>query len=362
MSLKRVAVIMAGGSGERFWPLSRMHRPKQLLCLTSETDSLLQEAVKRIAPLIPPEDVYIQTGLHLQSVIQQANIGVPAENVLAEPCKRNTSGCLAYATAHLLAKYHERAEDVTLAVLTADHVIDDPDAFRATVHSALDAAEQHNALVTIGITPTRPATGYGYIHASSSQGDILTVKAFHEKPSLEKAQHYLDSGEFYWNSGMFFWKASTFLAELEQNNPPLAQVTRSMAEAMRQQDTAKVNTIFETIEDLSIDYALMEKTHCVRMARARFGWDDIGTWAALDRTRTPDDQGNVTFGSPVLVECHNAIVYNAPGPGKMTVGVVGLDNIIVVATEDAVLVLPKNRSEDVRAVLQELRRRNIGKT
>lgn len=361
MSIKRVAVIMAGGAGERFWPLSRMHRPKQLLCLTSETDSLLQEAVKRIAPLIPPEDVYIQTGLHLQTAIQEANVGVPAQNVLAEPCKRNTSGCLAYATAHLLANYHGQAEDITLAVLTADHVIDDPGAFRDTVQAALDAAEQHNALVTIGVTPTRPATGYGYIHAPSSQGDILTVKAFHEKPALEKAQHYLDRGEFYWNSGMFFWKASTFLAELDQNNPQLAQATRAMTSAMQNQNSAKVNSIFESIEDISIDYALMEKARCVRMARARFGWDDIGTWAALDRTRTPDAQGNIPFGNPVLVDCHKTIVYNAPGAEKMTVGVVGLDNIIVVATEDAVLVLPKDRSEDVRLVLKELRARNMEK-
>lgn len=360
MSIKRVAVIMAGGSGERFWPLSRVHRPKQLLCLTSETDSLLQEAVKRIAPLIPAEDVYIQTGLHLQSVIQEAKVGIPPENVLAEPCKRNTSGCLAYATAHLLAKYQGQAEDIAMAILTADHVIDNPEDFRATVNAALEAAEQTSALVTIGITPTRPATGYGYIHASAGQGDILEVKAFHEKPSVETAQHYLESGEYYWNSGMFFWKASTFLDELDQACPALAEATRGMTDALRRNVPENVIRIFETIEDKSIDYVLMEKARCVRMARARFGWDDIGTWAALDRTRTPDAQGNVTFGDPVLVECQDSIVYNAPGAAAMTLGVVGMKEVIVVATPDAVLVLPKARSEEVRAILQELRRREGG--
>lgn len=357
-ALKRVAVIMAGGSGERFWPLSRLNLPKQLLRLTSETDSMLAEAVQRIAPMIDPEHVYVQTAAHLRDAILEAGIGIPAENVLTEPCKRNTSGCLAYATAHLLAKY---GPDFSMAILTADHVIDHADRFRETVAEALRAAEEEQALVTIGITPTRPATGYGYVQArmeAAEAQDVFSVEAFHEKPNENSAQRYLDAGTYFWNSGMFFWTASAFLGELDGANPKLALATRQMAEAMKAGDDARVRRIFEGLEDLSIDYALMEKARRVAMVRAQFAWDDVGTWASLDRTRPADAQGNVTFGEPVLVDCRNAVVYNAPGKQRMAVGVVGMENVVVVATEDAVLVLPKDRAEEVKRIVQELKRRD----
>ncbi len=357
-ALQRVAVIMAGGSGERFWPLSRLHLPKQLLRLTSETDSMLAEAVKRIAPLVDPPHVYVQTAAHLRAAIIDAGIGIPPENVLAEPCKRNTSGCLAYATAHLMAKYRQ---DVSMAVLTADHVIDDPDRFCASVATALRTAEEDCALVTIGIPPTRPATGYGYVQANlnSAAGDgVFPVEAFHEKPGEETAKGYLAAGNYFWNSGMFFWTASAFLTELDGANPALAQATRTMAQAMTAKNEPELRSIFEGLEDVSIDYALMEKAKHVAMVRAQFAWDDVGTWASLDRTRTPDTQGNVTFGAPVMIDCRNAVVYNAAGASSIALGVVGMDNVVVVATDDAVLVLPKDRAEDVKRIVQELKRRN----
>jgi mannose-1-phosphate guanylyltransferase len=350
----RVLVIMAGGSGERFWPLSRACHPKQLLRLTSESESMLTEAAKRMMPLIPPDHLYVQTAAHLREAIVEAGIGIPAENVLAEPCKRNTSGCLAYAAAHLLAKH---GEQVTMAVLTADQKVDDADLFLETVNAAMDAAERDAVLVTIGIPPTYPSTGYGYIQASAGTAKALKVQAFHEKPDAVTAQQYVQHGMFFWNSGMFFWRLSSFLSELDAANPRLAQATRDMAEAMRRNDEARVRTVFEGIEDLSIDYALMERAQNVAMVPAQFDWDDVGTWASLDRTRPADAHGNITFGNPVLHDCRNSIVYNAAGEQVVSVGVAGMENVVVVVTEDAVLVLPKDRAEEVKAIVQELKKR-----
>ena len=354
----RVGVIMAGGSGERFWPLSRANHPKQLLRLTSETDSMLSEAAKRIMPLIPPEHVYVQTATHLRDAIIRADIGIPPENVLAEPCKRNTSGCLAYAAAHLLAIY---GDNVTMAVLTADQVVDNSELFRQTVQTAMEAAEQDEVLVTIGIPPSYPSTGYGYIQvdtdSAAGKEKALKVRAFHEKPDIDTAQKYVQQGSYFWNGGMFFWRLSAFLAALDMANPKLAQSTRDMASAMRDHDDARVRAAFEGIEDLSIDYALMERARNVAMVPARFGWDDVGTWASLERTRPADALGNVTFGHPVLHDCRNSVVYNAAGEDVLSVGVAGMENVIVVVTQDAVLVLPKDRAEEVKAIVQELKRR-----
>lgn len=364
-TIQRVAVILAGGSGERFWPLSRKDRPKQLLTLTSETHSMLEEAVLRIAPLISAEHVYIITGEHLVNPIRNAGTGVPAGNVLAEPCKRNTSGALAYAAAALLAKYGGEGEAISMAVTTADHHIGEPALFCKTVDAALNAAERNEVLATLGVVPTRPETGYGYIQVATGAANAPTedisvwpVTAFHEKPSRERAEQFIAQGNFFWNSGMFFWRLSTFLAELDAARPVLAQAVRAMRDAMVAGDPTGVRKTFEALDDISIDYALMEKARHVVMARADFPWDDVGAWPALDRSHAKDDRGNVLLGSPVVVESNNCIVYNEPGPGEMAVSVVGADNLVVVVTRDAVLVVPKDRAQDVRLAVQELRKRN----
>jgi len=204
----RYGIIMAGGSGERFWPLSRQNHPKQLLKLTSSTKNMLQEAVDRLAPLIPPERIYIVTGSHLVDAIVSSGVGLPDENVLAEPCKRNTAGCLVYAAAHVLAQHGGDASNLSMAVVTADHLIGEPDRFRECVDLALTVAEENGMLVTHGIAPTRPETGYGYVQAKTDaplhEADGLSVypvAAFHEKPSEEKAEDFIKAGNYYWNSG-----------------------------------------------------------------------------------------------------------------------------------------------------------------
>ena len=364
----RVAVIMAGGSGERFWPLSRKNRPKQLLRLTDPMHTMLDQSIACIAPFLPPPQIYVQTGAHLQEAIREAGLPIPRENILAEPCKRNTSGCLAWAAAHMLAQYGGDGRNISMAILTADHAIGDPPLFRATVDAALTAAEGEPVLVTLGIVPARPATGYGYIQvehgpaAVDTPGGIpvLSVKAFHEKPTVETAQQYLDADGYYWNSGMFFWRISAFLEELDETRPELSLAVRDMAAAMAGGDERAARRVFEGLENISIDFALMEKARRVAMVPASFPWDDIGTWTALERTRDADASGNVSQGDPVLIDCTNAIVYNADGAGRMAVSVIGVDGLVVVTTHDAVLVVPKDRSEEVKKAVEELRRRGSG--
>lgn len=375
----RVAVIMAGGSGERFWPLSRQSRPKQLLRLASREQTMLEESIGRIAPLIPPERIFVATSRGLQEPIRQACAGRPEnptalamENIIAEPSKRNTAGALAYAAAAVLARHgEENAARISMAVLTADHQIEGIEAFRATVEAALDAAEREGALVTIGIPPTRPETGYGYIEISeneraeartpnNSQSPVYPVVRFREKPDLAAAREFIATGRFFWNSGMFFWRLDRFLEELAASAPAHAEATRAMAAAMRAGDEAEVERVFNALTDISIDYALMEKAGKVMMARAGFGWDDVGAWDALDRAWPHDSAGNVASGDPVLIDTRDSIVYNAPGAAKMAVAVIGVEGLVVVVSEDGVLVVPKDRAQDVKRAVTELKKRGAG--
>ncbi len=356
---------MAGGAGERFWPLSRGSHPKQLLNLAAPDKSLLGEAVERLLPMFAPAEIFIATSRPLMESIRAAGLGIPDGNVLGEPCKRNTAGCLAYAAAAVAARLRTAPEKTVMAVLTADHRIAPAGAFRQTVRLAMDAAAAHPALVTIGIPPTRPETGYGYIRAAEpvagGPAGVLNVAAFHEKPDLPAALEFLAAGGYYWNSGMFFWRLSSFLGELTAANPALAACIGAMRTALERDDQTAADACFAGIESNSIDRALMEKARRVMLVPAAgFEWDDIGAWDALERTLPRDPAGNVTIGTPVLVEASDCIVYNVAGAEKMAVGVIGASNLVVVVAPDAVLVMPKERAQDVRAVVAELKRRNAG--
>jgi len=369
-TMRRVGVILAGGSGERFWPLSRRRLPKQLLRLTSPDKTMLHEAVERIAPVVSSDHLYIVTGEHLVDPIRDAKVGIPDANILAEPAKRNTCGALSYAAAYLLAKYGGDGSDLSMAITTADHTIGDPDGFCNTVLAALEAAEVEDALATLGVVPTRPETGYGYIQTDDSTDSarsegaypVFPVKAFHEKPDVEKAANFIQAGGFWWNSGMFFWKISTFLTELEHCRPDFANAIAEMTAAFKQKDEAKVRRIFEGLDDISIDYALMEHARKVVVARADFPWDDVGSWNALDRAQAHDADGNVALGDPIVVDSRDCIVYNDAGQENLAVCAIGCENLIIVATKDAVLVIPKDRAQDVRFAVQELKRRNAPQT
>ncbi len=356
----RVAVIMAGGSGERFWPLSNPNHPKQFLQLTHEKKSLLEQAVSHIKPLFDKENIFLATGKHLVDACRQADTGIPDRNIIAEPFKRNTAGCLALAAAELLARYGG-AKNILMGVFPADHNILQPKAYQATVKAALAIAEREDALVTIGITPTRPETGYGYIRISDedsfSEDGVLAhpVIRFTEKPGFETAKEYVESGRFYWNSGMFFWRLSVFMNELRHASPGIASVIDDMHNAIKADERARLASIFENLDNISIDYALMEKAKRVLALEAGFGWDDIGAWDALLRQRKADRSGNVIVGNPVVIDTRNSIVYN--DSENIDVGVIGLENIAVIITEHGVLVAPKERAQDVKRIVEELKRR-----
>lgn len=364
--VQRFAVIMAGGAGERFWPLSRQDRPKQLLQLTDPDRSMLAEAVDRLATLIPRERIYVITSARLTPIIRAAGVGVPNENIVGEPCKRNTAGALIYIAAHVLARHPDLSpENVSVAIVTADHKIGEVEKFAQVMDAALSVAEDEPALVICGITPDQPETGFGYIQAgeaitlpATTMSGFHAVKAFHEKPNLERAKDFLASGDYFWNSGMFFWRLSTFFDEMTQARPDLAAQGKAIEAALRAGDEPAAVAAFEGLEDISIDYALMEHARRVYMVRANFPWRDVGLWAHLDHLHLPDANGNSTVGDPVLVDTHGCVVYNAPGSRRVALGMVGVNDLIVVVTDDAVLVVPKDRAQDVRHIVAELKKRD----
>lgn len=350
---------MAGGAGERFWPLSRQSRPKQLLHLTRPDKSMLAEAVDRLTPVVPLDHIYIITSRQLASLIREAGTGIPDQNVVAEPCKRNTAGALIYIAAYILSRYPNLSpEEISVGIVTADHKIGEEAVFAATVDAALTAAEEQPALVICGVPPDSPETGFGYIQVEGSGGDVMKVKAFHEKPQLARAKEFIASGDCYWNSGMFFWRLSTFFASLAKAKPEMAAAGWKMVEALYTGDEAGAAKVFESLEDISIDYALMEHADNVLMIPARFPWRDVGLWAHLGHLHEADADGNSTVGDPVLHESTGCIVYNAPGAKRMAVGLSGVHDLVVVVTEDAVLVVPKDKAGDVRHIVAELKRRD----
>ncbi len=363
----RMAAIMAGGYGERLWPLSRSHRPKQLLDIVGDGNPLLSGAVNRIEPLIPHERVYIVTNDLLRGVILESMPQVPAENILAEPCKRNTSACLAFAAARILADSPSEQQDVTMAVLTADHRITKDNDFRSTVAAALETAEQTDTLAIIGIKPTRPETSYGYIEVSqkvdqsTSPLTPMQVLRFREKPNREVAEDFISTGRFYWNSGMFFWRISVFLRELNQAMPTLAMATREMVECFRRggpSDQERLVRIFEGLADISIDYGLMEKCRNVTMIPASFDWDDMGSWDSVSRALPRDHAMNTVRGNPILIDTQDCLVYNAEGPDELSIAVIGMQGVTVVGTKDAMLVCPTDHAQDVRKAIRLLKDRS----
>ncbi|MBU3699270.1 MAG: mannose-1-phosphate guanylyltransferase [Candidatus Kapabacteria bacterium] len=346
------AVIMAGGSGERFWPLSRTKKPKQLLRLTSER-MMIEEAIDRIAPIIPPERILIITSRVLQQPIIDALPGLPPENVIAEPAKRNTAPCLALACSVIEAR--ERG-DALMAVLTADHFIGNVEAFRHDVTVALDHAMRNDALVTLGIPPTRPETGYGYIRMTdrAAPSQVTKVAEFREKPTIDVAMQYLRSGEYVWNSGMFFWRTHALASAMHSVLPEVGAGIQPMTEAIASNDMNALEAAFASQPDISIDYGVMERASNVFVVPASFPWDDVGSWDSLDRMQQQDAQGNVVQGACTVIDTNNSVIVNAHSDSHVVTGV-GLDDMVVVVTPDATMVCPKERAQDVKLIVKTLR-------
>ncbi len=341
---------MAGGKGERFWPKSRAGCPKQFLSLTADGETMIQKTVKRLSPLVAPEDVYIVTNAAYMDLIAQQLPDLPAENVIAEPCARNTAPCVGLAAAVIEKKYGE----AVMFVLPSDHLIHAEDMYIDTLRKAASAAEAGRNLVTLGITPNYPETGYGYIKyvKGSGKDGVYDVERFVEKPDLPTAKGYLKSGGYLWNSGMFIWKTSSILWNIEQFMPDLYEGLQPIAAAYGTAEfDAVLNEKFKDLPSESIDFGIMEKASDIYTIPGNFGWDDVGSWLALERINPLDNDGNMFSGDIVSVDTKNCTVCG----GKRTVAVLGLEDMVIVDTPDALLVCDKNSTQDIKKVLAALR-------
>ena len=356
----RVAAIMAGGSGERFWPLSRRSRPKQLLALTSDK-TMLAETVERARELARVEAVYLVVGRHLAEPIRQVLPDFPEKNLIFEPQGRNTGPCLAYAAAVIAARH---GSDATMCALTADHLIEEGDAFAHNVDLACDVAEKEDGLVTLGIRPRHPDTGFGYLQLGPEEkndprGKVYRIAAFKEKPDLATAEKYVRSGQYLWNSGMFFCKTDRLMKELELHAPDLAQGAREISQTV---DTptfeATVERIFASWPSISIDYAVMEKAERVFGVAANFVWDDVGTWNSLARIRPLDNDGNLISPGNLVLNSKNCVIINdakESGGKKPIIAALGVEDLVIVNTDDALLVCHRDSIQNIREILKALR-------
>jgi mannose-1-phosphate guanylyltransferase len=347
------AVIMAGGTGTRFWPLSRKQKPKQFLPIISEK-TMIEETAHRLRPLIPFDRIYTIADRNQTSIIKNLLPRIPEENLLVEPQGKNTAPSLMLATA---AIYRQNPEAAVVA-LPADHLIRDEGRFRKKLKAAGQATCEGEHIITFGIPPSYPATGYGYIQflpdesAKISGEAFFSVKNFKEKPGKKEAEKFLDAGNHFWNSGMFLWQAKTFPRKLKQYAPDLSPYWEKMIKALETKREHLLISVFEDIPSISIDYALMEKARPVWMCQGDFGWSDVGAWSSLSDIWTSDDRGNALRGECYLFDSTNCLVHN---PGKVT-ALVGLEDLIIVDTEDALLVCRKDQDQKVKQIVEHMRK------
>lgn len=344
----RHAVIMAGGAGTRLWPLSRQQRPKQLLRLFDGA-SLLQIARRRLEGLFEPGNIWVITSAHYIDQVADELPDVPRENLIGEPMGRDTANAIGLA-ANMLA---QRDSDATMAVFTADHIITPQDRFASAIRAGLDAAESHaDSLITYGIKPRSPHTGYGYLHRGESVGPAtFRVAEFKEKPSREIAERYFQSGEYYWNSGMFAWRVSAVLHELERSLPTNARALSSLAtDWSRIAGTDECAQRFGELEKISIDFGVMEKAQSVLLVEMDCDWLDLGSWISIAQTREPDSQDNVALASKALVVDGQQNIVVTESDHLVTV--LGLNDVVVVHSDDATLVCHRDSVERIKELVQ----------
>lgn len=339
------ALIMAGGKGTRFWPLSTEEKPKQFLNLIGE-ETMIQMTVNRIKPIIPIERVFVCTGKMYVDLVKEQLPELPEQNIIIEPEGRNTAPCIALS-AFVIKKYYK---DANMIVLPSDHLISDEDEFRNVIKNADEfVKENKEAIITLGMEPTRAETGYGYIRYGKDEKvinnhKVIKVDAFVEKPNKEKAKAYIKEGNYLWNGGMFLWSADNILKQIEKYSNNTYKVLKDIETVANEEIQELINNNYHKTEAISIDYAVMEKSDSIYVVPSRFGWDDVGSWEALDRYRQKDDKGNVLVGSAKVVDSHGNLVISS----SHDIVVEGLKDIYVIENDGKILVGHKSNVANIK--------------
>jgi mannose-1-phosphate guanylyltransferase len=354
-------VVMAGGGGTRFWPRSRRKRPKQFLNLAGAR-SLLQQALERLAPLAPPEHTWVIGAAGQADLVRAQLPELPAAQLVAEPLGRDTAAAIGLGAALI----HRQHPDAVMVVVPADHVIEPAALYQRTLHAAIELAREHpKALITIGIPPTFPATGYGYIHrghAIPGRGGLAAYqsKGFKEKPRLELATQYLRGGDYYWNSGIFIWTLPAVRAEFQMQHPSLLAALDRIAAAW---DAPQRDEVFrkeyEALKKVSIDYAIMEMATDVIVLEATFTWDDVGSWLALERHHPQDAAGNTIIDTAHLGLATKSCLVVGDGPGAQLIATVGVENLLIVRDGACILVADKRNEADVKQLVELLQEKGL---
>ncbi len=356
MNKHHYVAIMAGGIGSRFWPMSRTDLPKQFLDILGTGKTLIQQTYERYSKLVPAENIYIVTAQEYVDIVKNQLPNFPEENIIAEPSRKSTAPCIAYIAFKLLKK------DPKAVMLAApsDNLILETDEFVKTAKKAMGFAETVNALVTIGIKPTNPNTGYGYIQHETKEAapDIYKVKTFTEKPNLDLAKTFIASGDFLWNAGIFIWKVKNILAAMEKHLPEIYDVFVAEKDKFNTpQEKEAVEEIYPQCTNISIDFGVMEKAENVYLVPASFGWSDLGTWNSAWENKDKDYFGNAVVGKKVMtVDAKNCIVHV---PDNKLVLLQGLDEFIVVDTKDVLLICKKDKEQEIKDYVAEVKR-NMG--
>ncbi|MCR5800466.1 MAG: NTP transferase domain-containing protein [Lachnospiraceae bacterium] len=349
--MKTYGVIMAGGGGTRFWPLSREDKPKQFLNLSGKNTMVVDTAL-RLSKVADKDDIFVVTNAKTASdTIEQTASILKADHILGEPAARNTAACIGYAAAEIIKKY----EDGIMVVVPSDHFIKDEDEFARVLKRAVLAAETEDKLVTVGIRPTFPSTGYGYIrYESTDDSEVNRVLEFVEKPPLETAVRYLDSGEYAWNSGMFIWKASTILKYFEKLLPDIYEyLMKIMEELGTDKEQEVLEKLYPQIPKISIDYGIMERADGVLMLEGDFGWNDVGSFDAFDQIHEKDANGNVALAANCSIDSKDNVLYSTEGGHLLAV--LGVEDLVIAHTKDVTLVCDKSRAQDIKLFADRLR-------
>lgn len=354
--MRTYGVIMAGGGGTRFWPLSRADKPKQFLNLSGKNTMVVDTAL-RLSKVADKNDIFVVTNAKTaDATVEQTKGILTADHILGEPAARNTAACIGYAATEIVKKY----EDGIMVIVPSDHFIKNEDEFARVLKEAVEVAASKDALVTVGIKPTFPSTGYGYIKYDATDDVAKKVEEFVEKPNLETAEEYVESGEYAWNSGMFIWKASTILKYFEKLLPDIYEYLVKIKDAMGTDKEAEViNELYPSIPKISIDYGIMERADNVYMLEGDFGWNDVGSFDAFDQIHEPDADKNVVLATSCAIDAKDNIFYCTDS--DHLIAALGVENVVVAHTKDVTLICDKSRAQDIKLFVDELKAKGLDK-